>query len=451
MTMLFFLPMVSSIPTLAYADNLTYDPEPAGFMEGVSEEIVVHEDTSVLNGSLADDNYSSYEYLQLGTANGGDEWFVARSWFKFNLSEVDTPFYEAIMYVYVDHEWGQADEPTGVYYCEDDSWNESTLTWNLQPAIASEPSDIIDSPASPSMFIGGTWYGWEVTNDVRVAIAGDKILTEVLRQTAETGTQDALDFLLESSHHPQYAAYIEVSFTNPTVVNQTTSGRSGPPLINYIQDSTPAFGWEVTDPDLGDYQSGYNVEVWDNEHYNETLLWNATSGQGSETSIDYAGPPLVNNTTYYWRVKSCDSYGLWSNWATQSFTYRSLTSVPSYEEPIILPEIVYVGDEVTVFINVTYFLGVNAVNIEFGGSSHSMAASGDTYSYSWIPTEAGTLNYTIYMVSAIDTSTSVEGSIEVLAVGFGGEAAIFLTIIGAAALTGVVGAAVLRKRGGHAK
>jgi len=437
---------------LVYGDDSARSSGSAGFTNGSLENIGVLEDTSVLNGSYADYNLVSEPYLYLGTGFGGSEWFIGRSWFKFNLSEVNTPLFGATMYVYIDSEFGAgADEPIGVYHCEDDSWNESTLTWNLQPVIASEPSDVIDSPPSPDMFMASTWYGWEVTNDVRAALAGDKILTEVLKQTVEVGTQDAQDFVLESSHAPQYAAYIEVSFTNPTVDNLTTSGRSGPPLINYIQDSTPAFGWEVTDRDLGDYQSASSVEVWDNQYYNETLLWNTTGDEGSETSVDYAGPPLVNNTTYYWRVKSCDSYGLWSDWAMQSFTYRPLASVPSYEGPIVFPEAVYVGDEVTVFINVTYFLGVSAVDIEFGGSSHSMTASGDTYSYGWTPAEAGTLNYTIYMVSAIDTFTSVEGSIEVLAVAFGGDTATFLIIIGAAALGGVVVAAILRKRGVPAK
>ncbi|RDE14552.1 MAG: hypothetical protein C4K48_05755 [Candidatus Thorarchaeota archaeon] len=455
MTILFLLPAISGMPMLALVDvdDSVRSSGSAGFADGSLENISVLEDTSVLNGSYADYNFVSEPYMYLGTGWDGFEWFIGRSWFKFNLSEVNTPFFRATMYVYNDLEWAEsyADEPIGVYYCGNDSWNESTLTWNLQPAISSGPSDVISSPASPDMFIENNWYGWEVTDDVRMALAGDEILTEVLRQTVEIGTENALDLVAESSHQPQYAAYIEVSFTNPTVVNLTTSGRSGPPLINYIQDSTPAFGWEITDPDLGDYQSGYNVEVWDNEYYNETLLWIATSEEGSGTSIDYAGPPLVNNTTYYWRVKSCDSYGLWSDWAAQSFTYRPLTSVPSYEEPIVRPEIVYVGDEVTAFINVTYFLGVNAVDIQFGGSNHSMTASGDTYSYSWTPTEAGTLNYTIYMVSAIDTFTSVEGSIEVLAVGFGGDTATFLIIIGAAALVGVVVAAILRKRSVPAK
>ncbi len=797
MSMLIFLQMISTTSTLALvrADGLTYTFEPAGLSEGSLENIVVSEDVSVLNGSYGDINFIDQLFLLLGTGFDG-MWWTARSWLKFNLSEASEPFYKATMYVRMNYEWGEPDEPVGVYYCDDDSWTESTLTWNLQPAFAAVPSDVIDSPASPDMFVDKTWYGWEITNDVRGALAGDKMLTEVLKQTVEIGTQNALDYYDESTHAPIFAAYIELSFTNPAVNGLTTSGYSESPLIDYIQDASPTLGWEFSDPDVGDYQRGHNVEVWDTEYYNGTQMWNSSSedvttiyssalmdgnyhpfgmdeeirlqtkypsselprsgmvdrlyfrtieesgtlvledfeirmfmvedtsvlssnftvnydgrepttvlsmdlyevsysnhilvidvenifmlnnylnliiefrlmnntaditrigrvntvpgsvagayGSGayttdtaiytadrlydlkigfqteevfasalvdsnafpfgttpgspglfqikynqsiidrdgtidkvyfrvfqvdgnvvfenltvsvvetpvigplahldfssnyggrtptvvidastyevrnlgnclvldfentfyysnthdllielqwdslssgyaqvpnlysaavcyrawdvhwlglprlgnqtagynlmidfveSESSVDYAGPSLVNNTSYYWRVQTCDSYGFWSDWAEQSFTYTPLTTGPSYEGLLITPAVVYVGTEVTVAVNVTYFLGVSSVSIEFNGSSHPMEASGDTYTYSWTPAEAGTLNYTIYMVSTIDTSTSVEGSIEVLAVGLGGDITTLLIIIGAAAVVIVVAAVVLRMRG----
>ena len=123
MTMLFLLPMVSGTPTLAVvsAGGSTYVSEPASYTEGSLEKIVVLEDVSVLNGSYADTNLVDGLVLYLGTGFDGMSWFIGRSWFKFNLTEVDTPFYRATMYVHVDYEWGEPDEPVGVYYCEDDS------------------------------------------------------------------------------------------------------------------------------------------------------------------------------------------------------------------------------------------------------------------------------------------------------------------------------------------
>jgi len=122
-----------------------------------------------------------------------------------------------------------------------------------------------------------------------------------------------------------------------------------------------------------------------------------------------------------------------------------LTSGPSYDGPFITPAVVYVGTEVTVSINVTYFLGVSEVTIEFGGSSHAMTADGDTYSFSWTPNEAGTLDFTINMLSVIDTSTSVDGSIDVLGTGIG-DITMYVIIIGAAVALVVV-VVVIRMRG----
>jgi hypothetical protein len=794
--MLFVLPLISNtlttITTLPIISTTGY--EPAVFSEGSVVNITVAEDASVLNGSYADTNFNADPTLYLGTGYDG-LWYAGRSWFKFNLSEVEVPFYKAVMYVFVDSEWNVADEPTGSYYCTNDSWTDSSLTWNNQPVFSVAPSDIIDSPASPNMFISGNWYGWEITADVRLALNTDKILTEVLKQTAEVGTMNALDYLARVSDNPLHGAYIELSFTNPTTHDLTTDGHAIPPLINYIQDSTPTLGWMVSDPDIGDFQRGYNVEVWDSEYFNGTQLWNSTSedlvtiynssltdgnyhpfgmdtevrlqmkypssmlprsgivdklyfrtipesgtlvledfeiwmlmvqdssalssafsvnyegrlptkvlsmdlyevsysdhtlvidventfmlnnylnliiefrlmnntaditkigrvniapgsvagatGTGayttdtaiyaqdrsydlkigfqteevyastmtaandfpfgvdlgtpglfqikynqsfidrdgfidkiyfraiqldsttvfenltvsvvetpvlgplshldfnsnyggrtptvvidastyevrnlgnclvldfentfyysntndlliemqwdslssgyaqvpnptttavcyrawdvfwlgperlgnapagynlmvdfieSETSVDYAGPSLVNNTSYYWRVQTCDSYGFWSEWAEQSFTYTPLTNGPTYDGPVITPAVVYVGTEVTVSINATYFLGVSEVTIEFGGTSHPMTANGDTYSYSWTPNEVGTLNYTITMLSVIDTSTSVSGSIQVLGAGTG-DLTTYIIIIGAVVALVVVVVVVMRMRG----
>jgi hypothetical protein len=412
--------------------------------------VTVSEDIGVLNGSYADVNQNNNTFLELGTGSDGIDWYAGRAWFKFNLSEITLPFYRATMFVHVNFEYTLPDEPMGVYYCANDTWTGASLTWNNQPTFSTEASDIIDSPASPNMFVANSWYNYEITEDVRATLAGDRVLTEVLKQTVETGTQDAMDVLDRLSFNPQSAAYIELSFASPSVVNLTTSGFIDSPLIDYIQDSTPTLGWEFSDQDVGDFQTDFTIEVWDSEDYNSTLLWELIS-ETSETTVDYAGPSLVNNTSYYWRVKICDRHSLWSNWAEQSFTFTPLTTGPSYEGPVVSPAIIYVGAEVTVSINVTYFLGVSSVGIDFEDGfdpalGYPMVASGDTYTFSWTPTEAGILNYTISMRSAIDTTTTVKGGIEVLSPGLG-DITTLLLIGGAFAAAVVVVIVVLRRKG----
>jgi len=797
----FILPLVTNTPAIIIIPDTdsAVNFEPALFSEGSLMNITVSEDVCVINGSFAGENQNGLEDLYIGTANGGgDNWFVGRSWFKFNLSHVDLPFYRAVLRVYVDHEWAAGlDEPIGAYYCSDDTWIDSILTWNNQPAFSSEPSDVIDSPASPNMFIGGNWYDWEITNDVRLALAGDKILTEVLKQTAEIGTQDAMDFLARLSFNPEHAANIELFFTNPMVSNLTTDGYSEIPMIDYIQNPNPTLNWDFSDLDIGDYQRGYNVEFSDDEHFSGPQLWNSTSesviniynsssvtghnhpfgldnevrlqikypsillprsgivdklyfrtleetgtlklenfeismlmvedssmlsptfnvnyngsrptrvlamdsyeisysdhtlvidfensfmlnnylnliielrlmgnkanltrvihagtnpgsvacatGAGSyttniadyavnrtydlrigfqtvevfasdlanasafpfgvtldtsglfqikynqssigragvidsvyfrveqlnenvvfenltvsvvetpvkgalshldfssnyggrtpiividansyvvrnlgrclildfqnvfyysnaydlllelswdsissgyatvpnpdsiagcyrawdvhwlgsqtqgnstagynfmidfidsDTSVHYDGPPLINNTYYYWRVQTCDSYGFWSDWTTQSFRYTPLTSGPYNAGPLISPVPAYVGDEVRVSIHAYYFLGMGSVNFELDGSNFTMTENGTNhYIYTWTPNEAGTYNYTIFMKSAIGTYSTVSGTIEVFSHDISETLATILVTIGVIALVLVVVGVVRFRRG----
>jgi hypothetical protein len=133
-----------------------------------------------------------------------------------------------------------------------------------------------------------------------------------------------------------------------------------------------------------------------------------------DTGIVYDGAALTNNTQYYWRVRTMDTTGVWSEWTTQSFTYAVVTSAPEFSGLTFEPEPGVVGEEATVSVDVTYFLGVEAVWFEIDGSNHSMTASGDTYSYSWIPAESANFTYTIYMESTAGTTSTTSGSFEVV-------------------------------------
>ncbi|TFG32974.1 DNRLRE domain-containing protein [Candidatus Thorarchaeota archaeon] len=765
---LLILPTTIGITSPISLNGAVYESniESTAYTEGIIDQITVAEDIGVVNGTYQDTNLDIYDELYIGTAFDGPDWLAGRSWLRFNLSEVNFPFYRAIMYVYISGEWGTTDdEPIGAYYCSDDSWEVSVITWNNQPSITEQPTDVINSPASPDMFITDNWYGWDITEDVQATVSGDKILTEVLKQTEEVGTQSAFKYSLRSSYYPSYAAYIEFYYSNPSTDQMSVDGKTSSPLIDYIQDPTPTLGWHMSESLIGDYQTGYNVEVWDNEFYNSSQLfskstesksliydsgtisggnthpfgiddemrhqlkfpsellprsgiidklyfnttqesgtlnledfeislvmvadtdnltttfannydgrtptvvlamdnyevsysdhtliidventfmvnnylnliieirlmnntgdltqlrraistgpgsvagvfgtgaysseiasytvvrtydltigfvteevysipvaglnafpfgttvghsglfqikynqsvidrsghldkiyfrvstltgnvvfenftvsvvetpeegnlvyddfttnyggitptvvidesiyevqnignclvldfdnifyyhnqydlliefrwdslvsgaalipnnqtaavcyrawdvhWNGLDRLGeqaagydfmidfieSDTSLEYSGEPLTTGTTYYWRVQVCNSYGIWSDWATQSFTYHPLTSGPEYEGPIVTPTPVYIGYQFMISINVTYILDISEVTIDFGGTSYPMLADGDTYTYNMTATEAGILNFTIYMESVIGTSTSVDGNVTIL-------------------------------------
>lgn len=168
----------------------------------------------------------------------------------------------------------------------------------------------------------------------------------------------------------------------------------------------------------------------------------------SDTNIEYAGTPLVNTTGYYWRVKTCDSTGIWSDWASSSFTYMKLDSVPEYSAPVVSPSPAYAESLVSVSLNVTYFLGIYGAWIELGGTNHSMTADGDTYTYTWTPTTAGNYSFVIYMESNIETWSSTSGFVDVLTPSiFPIDTNTLLIIVGAVAVVVIIIVIMMKKRG----
>ena len=264
--------------SLAQSEMVTSFSEAATTDTGTLK-IPVSEDVSVVNGTNPDTNYGADSILYLGTAFT-TEWFCARSWFKFDFTHLsrELSVQKATLKVNIEGDFAStdgADEPIGIYYCDDDSWEQMTITWNNQPTFSATPTFVINSPASPDMFIPGNWYSWEVTSDVRMSLTGDKILTEILKFTVEVGTQNSFLMLRKSSHAPLNSTYLEIEYTTPTTDDLTVEGISSGILLDYIRNPCPNLGWTFSDPDLNDFQKDYDVEVWNNTYYNDTMLWQA--------------------------------------------------------------------------------------------------------------------------------------------------------------------------------
>jgi hypothetical protein len=763
----------------------------------VQMTISVLEEEGVVNYSPDTNYHSSVGGGGLFVGLEPHDTAVARGWLKFNLTHVpkEAAIQSATLYSHLNSEylvWDDEDAPIGVYYSSNDSWLETAITWNNQPSFEDTPSDFIDSPASPDMFDPQNWYGWDVTADVSTTLAGDKILTEVLRNVDESASVSCWKYFTEDEYYHFNASYLALEYTTPEMASLAVDGHSTSPLKDYIQGSTPTISWSVTDPDTNEFQRDYEVEVWSNEHFNDTNLWRqshtnittihdggtsinthpfarddevrlqmkfpssiisrsgivdklyfnaavddgttvlenfqvymlnldsdtdlttnfeanyggktpvqvlsrevyetsvvdglfvvdientfmcsidmalliefrltnntgdlirlrltssggpgssaAVTGPGaytettaiyalqrtydlklgiattdtlystgvfgnaypfgvdpgtpgvfqlkynksliadsgtidklyfrtldtdeivyenftvylvetprleglsttpsenyggvtptkvleaeeyvvhnlglclvididnifhynnendllvelrwdalisgnarirftmnagsyrmwnltlagpavgndastydmlfdfvhSENAIEYAGTALVNATEYYVRARTSDSTGIWTSWSELEFKYEELTSTPEWEGPVAIPDPITLGNEVEVSINATYFLGIDAVLIEYGGSNYTMLGTGDTYTYAWTPTAAGNVTYVIYMESEIGTWSTASGVFEVLPASLlpPGDYMLYI-IIGAGAVVLVVVLVVVRKK-----
>ncbi len=133
----------------------------------------------------------------------------------------------------------------------------------------------------------------------------------------------------------------------------------------------------------------------------------------NDRSTVYSGLPLVNATRYFWRVRTCDSMGLWSQWETGSFKYEKLTSLPTWSNLVETAQPLEFGESMTISVNVTHPSGIVAVVIEYDGANHSMANTEHTYSHTWTPSLPAVIYYTIYMQSVSGTWNSLSDRIQV--------------------------------------
>jgi len=85
--------------------------------------------------------------------------------------------------------------------------------------------------------------------------------------------------------------------------NPLCKGQSSPVIVS----TKPDFSWTFSDPDTGDYQSGYRILV----SSSAGNIWD--SGKiftSSSTNVAYNGPTLIENTSYYWKIMTWDKYGI---------------------------------------------------------------------------------------------------------------------------------------------
>ncbi|MHA1949099.1 MAG: CBM96 family carbohydrate-binding protein [Candidatus Thorarchaeota archaeon] len=206
---------------------------------------------------------------------------VSRSWLKFNLKHLpnDLPFTTATVHIFTTGSVGSADYPRGIYFSENDTWTEETITWNNQPEYSAVPSAVIDSPASPDMFDVGFWYDWEITNEVAQTLEQDGTLSLVLSFVNENATgASSLEFssrefgIVLGDLEYNIIPYISLEYAVPTTDELQVDGFSESPQIDYINSVNPDFSWTFIDADPDDSQKNHELEVWNNSAFDDSRL-----------------------------------------------------------------------------------------------------------------------------------------------------------------------------------
>ena len=92
------------------------------------------------------------------------------------------------------------------------------------------------------------------------------------------------------------------------------------PELSVITNPTPDFSWIVNSDKPGDFQMAYQIMVTSSIELlkKETPdMWNSgTVSSEQSININYAGKPLLSNTSYWWKVKTLNKLGGESAWST---------------------------------------------------------------------------------------------------------------------------------------
>jgi hypothetical protein len=133
--------------------------------------------------------------------------------------------------------------------------------------------------------------------------------------------------------------YAPTAPTTPYLNNTTAQSGQATPATG-ITDPTPAFSAIYSDPDSGDIANKFRVEVNTQSDFGGTTMWDSgssgtampnTTESNRCADIIYAGSPLADSTTYYWRITFWDDSGeAGAASATQQFTTGTLVGANAF-------------------------------------------------------------------------------------------------------------------------
>lgn len=156
------------------------------------------------------------------------------------------------------------------YYCSDNSWTETGITYNNKPTFDTESTDYW----SPGMFISYGYKSWDITEDVKTALPIGE-LTEVIKFSDKNhGYGHARYQSKEATNKPK----LEIQYTTTPVFEIQFESAQDPEATPYILTIEPNLGFisfadqtfllpEASDVAQGsysiEYDSGYNFVKWE--------------------------------------------------------------------------------------------------------------------------------------------------------------------------------------------
>jgi len=281
---------VATTSSTSYTDNgvagsMTYQysvvaTDEAGNVSGPSNTVTVTTSSTVLTFAPSDDSFAEQDTP--ATVYGGsthitaDNSPVKRQFVRFSVSGIGS---RAVQSAKLRLYCVDPSDKGGDFHASDATWSESTLTWDVQPAI--NPT-VVSSLGSVS---SGTWYEADVTPvvsaDGAVSLAATSTSTNGAYYSSKEGTAGLA---------PQLVVTLEPPDTTPPSAPANVTATAGTSAIHV--------SWDASTDDVG--VTGYRITRTNG-------ATTTTLDAGTATSYDDGG--VAVGTTYTYSVQAIDKAG----------------------------------------------------------------------------------------------------------------------------------------------
>lgn len=283
-------------------------------------------DSQISSGSPTS-NYGTKTYLynqSSSTDSFGDE----RDWLRFDLSSLpaNTTITNATLNLFCWSATG-ASAPTAVCGGTDDTWTETGITFNSQPAFGAA----IDTQTLASG-VTSAWYTWNVTSFTQTKYAGNQLESLVLKPVTE-GASSTTAYAFESREYSSNTPYLQITAQAngapvPTVTQvqfyyrYSTDDSTWTPWTSY--QTVNAAPWTVN----FNYSNGYGYY----EFYSVATDSNGTVEPApafADTSVHFT-PGSITNPSTNLTSNGATAQGSYNPYGVDTTVYFNYGTTPSY-------------------------------------------------------------------------------------------------------------------------
>jgi uncharacterized repeat protein (TIGR01451 family) len=168
-------------------------------------------------------------------------------------------------------------------------WQQSTTSW-VNVAIGSPGSSNTDQT-----------FTVDVSSIIATQGDANSFKFRFLANTSYTGRTTSHDFV---------SVQFEYNRTPNAPTGLLTNGATNPTNVATLN----TFSWTFSDPDSGDGQSAYQIQLSTDSGFGTTVWDSGKVNSTSSTNVPYGGSTLAQDgLTYYWRVRTWDNSGVSNN------------------------------------------------------------------------------------------------------------------------------------------